>query len=229
MIFFRGVPIDSVAPVKIVDIMISPVSMNAVARERPIRAGSDFVRLTGRTRTVSVTFALLTNDLALRQRQLDALNKWAFSDKPEKLSFTLHNGYLTGICTAFPEPSTRQWWESKLRYTFTCFDPYWTSIAERSVNCGTAFIVNGDAPPIMRIENTLSESGNVTYTDGTDTMTFNGVPAGKLVVDLTNQTATVGNVSVMDKYTFDSRFIVPHTGATTITGAGTVHFRERWL
>lgn len=229
MIYFRGVPMDKIAPVKITDILVSPMAWTAVTRDRPIAAGADFVRLTGRTRTVSVTFALLTNDIAMRQKQLDALNKWAQSNAPDKLTFTYHEGYLTGICTAFPEPSTRQWWESKLRFVWTCFDPYWTSISEKSVNCGTAFFVNGDAPPIMRLEQTLNSSGNVTYSDGTDTMTFNSVPAGKLVVDLTNQTAVVGNVSVMNKYTFDSSFIVPHTGATTITGTGKVYYRERWV
>lgn len=229
MILFRGVAMDSIAPVKLTDILVSPIQWNPVMRDRPIRAGADFVRLTGKTRTVSVTFALLEMDADIRQRQIDALNKWAYSDKPEALTMTSHDGYLTAICTAFPEPSMRQWWESKLRYTFTCFDPYWTSQRERQANCGTTFIVNGDAPPLMRIERTLTQAGNVTYSDGTDTMTFNAVPAGKLTVDLSAQTATVGTTSVMNKYTFDSTFIQPHTGQTTISGTGTVIYRERWV
>lgn len=229
MIFFRGIALENVAPIKIEDIIVSPIQWKTVARDRPIRAGADFVRLTGQTRTVSITFALLTMDRETRQRQLYEVNRWAKSDNPESLILPYREGHLEAICTAFPEPSTRQWWESKLRLTFTCYNPYWCSNAEKSVACGTAFYVGGDAPPEMRIEYTLAASGDLTYTDGDDTMTFSGVPAGKVVIDLDAQTAFSGTTNIMDKYSFGSTFIQPHQGNTTITGSGTVYYRERWV
>ena len=81
----------------------------------------------------------------------------------------------------------------------------------------------------MRIEDTLSSAAQRIYSDGTDTMTFTLVPAGDLVIDLNNQTAAVGGTSCMDQFTFASTFIQPKTGTQTITGSGTVYWRERWL
>jgi hypothetical protein len=229
MIIFDGKSLEAVAPVMIDDIIVSPIQWAAVTRDRPIAAGADFVRLTGRTRTVSITFALLTNDRDIRQRQMIAINAWARSETPKELVVPFREGHLKAICTAFPEPSTRQWWESKLRLVFTCYDPYWYSNAEKTVNCGTQFFVGGNAPPEMRLECTLSQSGNLTYTDGTDTMNLTGVPAGAVVIDLNRQTAFSGNTNIMDKYTFSSTFIQPKPGFVTITGTGKVVYRERWI
>ena len=231
MIIFNGVDLDLVAPVKIVDIRVSPISMTPVARQRPISWGADFVRLTGGSRTVTIEFALLTNDRTIRQYQLRAITKWARSETPKRLMLPNHEGvYLEAICTALPEPSLRQWWESKLRIVFTTYDnPYWTNIAEKSVACGTSFTVLGDAPPLMRIENTFASTAyGQEYTNGTESMQFISSPSGAMVIDLNKQTAAVNGTSIMDKYEFNSSFLIPRTGTQTIEGAGTVKWRERW-
>lgn len=233
MIIYKGKSLESVAPVKVEDIRVSPIQMNATVRTRPVYPGSDFVRLTRGTRTVSIVFALLTNDMHTRQRQLQEISKWAFSETEAPLSLPNYPDMtLSCICTALPEPSTRQWWESKLRLVFTAYDnPFFTSIAEKSAACGTAMFVNGDAPPLMRIEATLGASA-LTYSDGTNSMTFGtytGRPTGTLTVDLNRQTAAVGSTSVMTGFTFASRFIIPKPGTMTISGTGTVYWRERWM
>ena len=231
MIVFNGVALEQVAPVKIVDIRVSPVQMTPTARQRPVTWGADFVRMGGGSRTVAIEFALLTDDRETRQNQLAAVTSWARSDKPGKLMLPNRRGvYLEAICTALPEPSLRQWWESKLRLVFTTFDnPYWTSIGEKSVACGTAFVVLGDAPPLMRIERTLTSSAsNQAYSNGSQTMTFSSIPSGSMVIDLNRQTAAVGTSSIMGNYSFSSSFIIPRTGTQTITGTGTVKWRERW-
>ena len=84
MIIFNGVSIDQVAPIKIVDIRVSPIQMTVVARQRPVTWGADYVRMSGGSRTVAIEFALLTEDREARQTQLAALTRWARSDKPEK-------------------------------------------------------------------------------------------------------------------------------------------------
>ena len=235
MIYFDGKTLESVAPVRLLDILVSPIQMNPTVRTRPIRAGSDLVRMVYGTRSVSINFALLTNDMNVRQRQLMDIRKWAVSDHEERLTIPNYpNMYLDCVCTALPEPSTRQWWESKLRIVFTAYDnPFWTSVWEKSASCGNdPFYVGGDAPPLMRIETTLGASDAPVYSDGTDSMTFGtytGRPTGTLVVDLNRQTADVGGTSIMTGYTFASRFIQPKTGAMTITGTGTVKWRERWI
>lgn len=231
MIYFDGKALENVAPVMIEDIMVSPIQLSPVARQRPIRFGSQFVRMTGGQRTVDITFGLMTNDPTKRTAQMQALTNWARSDSEKRLELpNYQNKYLTCICTALPEPSMRQWWESRLRFVFTCFDdPYWNSIEEKSATCGTAFFAGGNAPPRMRIENTFSASASdVAYSDGTNTATFSTVPAGDLVIDLTRQTAAVGGTSIMQYYTFGSKFPVPIAGTQTITGTGTIKFRERW-
>ena len=232
MIVFDGISLNSVANVKIEDIRVSPVKLNPVARPRAIRGGSDFVRMRDGERTVTVTFAVQDMNIINRTASLQAIRKWAKSDKEYKLELmTNPNEYLMCVCTAKPEPSTRQWWEAKLRLVFTCFDdPYFISKKEKSVACGTAFAVVGDVPPLMRIERTVSGSAasNQSYSNGTQTMTFTTIPVGNMVIDLNNQTAAVGTSSIMQYYNPTGSFIIPRTGVQTISGTGTVKYRERF-
>ena len=58
MIVFDGVTLESIANVMIEDIRVSPIKYNAVVRPRAVRFGSEFVRMGGGERTVSITFAL---------------------------------------------------------------------------------------------------------------------------------------------------------------------------
>lgn len=230
MISFRNVDLESVAPVKIEDIRVSPVIRNPVTRERPIFGGADFVRVKDSMRTVGITFSILEQNMDARQRMLDAVSDWAISDKPEPLALPYRMGRLLDvICTTLPEPSARQWWESRLNIVFTAYDPYFYDPKEKSVECGNEFIVTGSAPPIMWIERNLSsQATNQSYSDGTDTMTFDTIPAGSMIIDLNQQTAAVNGTSIMEHYSFASRFILPKTGRQIITGTGTVKWKERW-
>lgn len=230
MILFNGMSMTSVADVKIVDIMVSPISRDITARPRPIAAGSHFVRAKDGTRTVDITFALLNDDRDLRQASLLALTEWARSDAPGALHLPGHlNRHLLAICTDFPEPSYRQWWESKLRFVFTCYEPYWLSDSEKSESCGTAFTALGDVPPLMCITRTLdADASSQTYSNGTQTMAFSTIPTGNMVIDLNQQTAAVNGTSIMQYYSFASQWIQPKLGSQTISGTGTVRWRERW-
>lgn len=236
MITFDGISLEQVAPVKIVDVRVSPISMSATARERPVVWGADFVRMTGGSRTVSIEFALLTMERSKRMDELAAIVKWARSDEPKKLTISERRGqYLECICTALPEPSLRQWWESKLRIVFTTMDnPFWTSNAEKTVACGTAFHALGDAPPLIRIVRTLSSavSTSQAYSNGKESMAFSQLPVGTLTIDVNKQLANVKNgntvTNVMQYFTFGSTFLLPRSGTQTITGTGTVYWRERW-
>lgn len=230
MIYFRDVALDSVAPVRVVDVLVSPVGLSPLSHERPIRPGSTFVRAKDGARTVQITFALLTQDREMRAQQMAAIYKWARGDAPGALRLPGYSGrHLMAICTGLPEPSTRQWWESKLRITFTCFDPYWYADTPRTVDCGTAVTPIGSAVPRLRILRTLSAAANdQSYSNGSETMTFATIPAGGLVIDLDAQTAAVGSTSVIQYMTFSSRFLQPKLGPQTITGTGSVEITERW-
>jgi phage-related protein len=231
MIVYNGVALENIANVKIEDIRVSPIKENPVTRPRAIVGGSTFVRMRDGERTITITFAVLEKDFNTRHQQLMNISAWAKTDAENRLELPIEpNKYLQCVCTAKPEPSTRVWWESKLRLVFTCYEnPYWTARAEKTVNCGTAFTVLGDAPPLMEIGRTLSASAsNQSYSDGTNTMTFSTIPAGGLVIDLNRQTARVGANSIMQYYAPTGHFIIPHTGTQTITGTGTVKYVERW-
>ena len=232
MIVFNGVPLESVAPVKIEDIRVNPIQLSPLARQRAIKFGADFVRMGGGTRTIAITFAVLDMNRITRHESLMNIAQWAKSDGEYMLELpTDPNRCLYCVCTARPEPSTRQWWESKLRLSFTCFDnPYWTSKGEKSVSCGTQFNVFGDAPPLMRIERTVSGSAasNQTYSNSTESMTFSTIPVGDMVIDLNRQTASVGSTSIMEYYAPSGSFLIPRTGVQTISGTGTIKYKERW-
>lgn len=231
MIIFDGVDIRRVADVQIEDVRVSPIDFNPTTRTRPVAPGSFFVRNRCGTRTVAVTFAIQSDDINQRQASLLAVSAWAKSDAEYKLELPGHpDHYLMAVCTGKPEPSTRQWWEAKLRLVFTCFEnPFWNDRIEKSIACGTAFRVLGDAPPLMRIERTLSSAAsNQSYGLNGNTITFSSIPAGNLVIDLDKQTAVVGNSSIMGNYNVNSRFLIPSTGLQTVTGTGTVKWRERW-
>jgi hypothetical protein len=82
----------------------------------------------------------------------------------------------------------------------------------------------------MRIERTVSGSAasNQSYSNSAQTMTFSLIPVGDMVIDLNAQTAAVGGTSIMQYYQPSGSFIMPKTGIQTITGTGTVKYRERW-
>jgi hypothetical protein len=169
----------------------------------------------------------------MRQMHIDLVNTWAHSDGEGKLELPGHPGrYLQCICTQYASASVWKWWEKGLTLVFTCFDnPFWTDIVEKSAPCGTKFIALGTAHdgPLMQIRRTLTDPAqNQTYSNGTESMTFSTIPAGDMVIDLNRQTAAVGNASIMQYYTFGSAFLLPRNGAQTITGTGTVKWRERW-
>jgi hypothetical protein len=62
VIYFRNVALESVAPVKIEDIRVTPVPRSSVVRDRPILGGAEFVRVKDGNRTVTITFGLLEQD-----------------------------------------------------------------------------------------------------------------------------------------------------------------------
>ena len=192
MIYFDGIDLQSIANVRIEDVRVSKIQNTVVSRPRAINPGSVFVRDRFGTRTVAITFAILRDNMEERMADLMAVSEWAKNDKEYRLELPGHpDHYLMALCTEKPEPSTRQWWESKLRLVFTCVnDPFWNSKAEKSVPCGTPFVAMGDAPPHVRIEHTRTAAqGNASYSLGNNLMLFNSIPAGNMIIDLDAQTA----------------------------------------
>ena len=232
MIIFNGKDLEEIAPVKIDDIRVNPIQTSPVARQR-IGFGQEFVRMDGGSRTVVVTFALLEQNKDERFKMLQNIVEWSNPFKECVLSLPMYSDerHLECICTQHPEPSYRQWWESKLRLVFTTFNnPYWTSDDEVRARCGTPFSVSGTAPPLIRIERSVSSTiANQTYSSAGRSMFFERIPAGKLVIDLNRQTAEVSGSSIMQYFGRTSKFIQPVTGRININGSGYIYYRERWV
>ena len=231
MIIFNGTDLEEIAPIKIDDIRVSPIQTSPVARQR-VGFGQDFIRMNGGNRTIAITFALLVQDRNERVQLLEAIKEWARPFEEHTLSIPNYDGkHFDCICTGYPEPSYRQWWESKLRLTFTTFsNPYITSDDEITAQCGVPFSIGGTAPPMIRIERKLTgKVADQTYAANGQSMFFSQIPAGNMKIDLNRQTAEVGGTSIMRYFSPTSRFIEPVTGNITINGTGTVIYRERWV
>lgn len=233
MILFNGVDLTETIPVKIEDIVVSPIRLDPVARQRPVQFGSEFIRMSGGTRTVTVTFALLDIDADEREGYMQDLREWAKIGAEYTLELPqFETKHLECAVTALPDHSYRKWWENKLRLQFTCFNnPYWTSNELIEVPCGTTFSIGGSAQPLMQIARSGNTAlSNQTYSNGVDSMTFTTIPAGNLVIDLNRQTAAIGATSIMRYYNPVSTWIVPKVGANQrINGTGVVRYRERWV
>ena len=233
MIIYNGVDFTETFPVKISDIIVSPIQLIPVARQRAIQFGSDYVRTSGGTRTVTVIFALLDMDMSERESLIQGIRDWASIGAEYTLELPqFENRHLECTVTAFPDHSYRKWWESSLRIEFTCFNnPYWTSNELIEVPCGFAFSIGGSAQPLMTIEREGATAlSNQTYFNDKGSMTFTTVPAGKMVIDLNRQTAAIGQTSIMKYYTPTSTWIIPQIGANqVINGEGTIKYRERWI
>lgn len=233
MIKFNKVELTDIVPVKIEDIVVSPIQLNPVARPRAVQFGSEFVRMSGATRTITITFALLDIDVSERELLMQDIRDWASIGKEYTLELPqFENRHLECAVTMLPDHSYRKWWETKLKIQFTCFNNvYWTSNELIEVPCGTLFSIGGSAPPVMSIVNTLTTTAtNQTYSNGSASMTFATIPAGSLTIDLNRQTAAIGSTSIMKYYNPTSTWITPKIGANQkITGTGKVRYRERWV
>lgn len=232
MIIFHGDDLEELVPIKIDDIRVSPVALTPVTRQRPITPGMEFVRMQEVERTVTVTFALLDMDRDARFQALQKITEWAHIGQIESLALPMMPGFHLDVgVTALPEPSYRMWWESKLRLTFKTFDdPFWISDNEQAVNCKTDMTIGGTAPPLMRIERTLTApAANQSYSDGVGDLMFSQIPAGSLEIDLNRQIATVSGTAIGQYITPTSTYIIPRTGTYRINGIGRVVYRERWV
>ena len=231
MIIFNGVDLEEIAPVKIEDIRVNPMSAQAVYNQK-VGIGQDFVRMSNGQRTIVITFALLVEDKNERFRLLESIKEWARPWEECPLILPMYEDkHFDCRCTGYPEPSYRQWWESRLRLVFTTYEnPYLTSNDEIRAATNDPLTIGGTAPPLVRIERKLtSKVANQTYSCNGQSMYFSQIPAGNLKIDLNKQTAEVSGSSIMQYFGKTSRFITPVAGNMTVTGSGTIIYRERWV
>lgn len=232
MIIFNGADFEEISPgkIKIDDIHVSPINAEPVQRQN-VGLGQDYVRMTGGQRTITITFAVLDDDIDERVKILESIKEWADLWEEHPLILPMYpDKHFDCRCTKVPEPSYRMWWESKLRIVFTTFEnPYLTSNDEIRANANEPLTIGGTAPPIVHIERRLiSATANQTFSCNGQSMFFSQIPAGNMKIDLNKETAEVSGVSIMKYFGKTSKFIKPVNGNMKITGTGTIIYRERW-
>lgn len=232
MLIYNGAALEDIAPAQIVDITVSPVKQKVTSRSRAILSGEDFVRIRGETRTIKVTFALLTQDADARAAQAQAVRRWSAATQPQRLLLPdRQTQYINAVCTAPPEISIREWWKV-CNMTFTAYDPFFADTDEHSVSCGTGFEVSGSSAPDMRIQADLLvavPTPSWIWNDQKAIFLSGAVGPGHLIIDLTHQTITLDGVSIMTQYKWVvSDFFAPQLGFNVIDGRGRVYWRERW-
>lgn len=235
MVEFNGVEINEVAPVNVLDVIVSSPDINLTMLDVPLRAGSQFVRKKIGTRTVTVPFLLMEQDAEKRRRHIENIIAWAGTEQECMLKSTPEpEGFLMAVCSEFPKQSSRDFWEV-LTLVFTAADPHYTSCAESVIPASGYFFVGRDRPPRLIIKQTIeSEITDATWKFGEKHVRLSGVlMPGELVIDFDRELVTLNGESIAEKVTLDSTFFELKKGANLIeceNGAGgTAHLRERWI
>lgn len=233
-IYFNEIQMQTVAPVKIIDIVIGAPEVLTVAKERPLRDGALYVRRTRGTRSIGITFTLLEQNPAQRRQYIHALTEWAQSQTPQKLRLcTEPLGYLNAVCTSYPTQSSNEYWEP-LKMTFTAFDPYFHGPEiVQAVNM-PVLVKSSDAPSIKIVQQINSPLTNPAWTMNAESLTLVGtVGVGELIIDFDKQTITLNGASLMSQLTIGSVFFDLQQGSNVIStsnGAGGVlTIQERWV
>lgn len=232
MLSFNGIALEDIAPALMSNIEIDAPSVKATSADHPISAGEYFVRIKRGTRKVKVTFYIPESDRSNRAEYMDLVATWASSAEPKQLILPNQPGkYLNAICTQFPDYSTSEWTE-KPSIVFTAFEPAFTDISESIAPCGLPFQIGGNAPAsgyILNV-NAASVTDPSWVMDGVETIALSGTfAAGTIKVDLDDKVVYLGTVPQMTKVTLQSRFFELAPGLHTITGNGSLFYRQRWL
>ena len=233
MVEYNGVTLESVAPVRIIDIALGSPAVAITAQSHALADGARFLRRKRGERTVTITFVLLTDDYAARRTQLAAITAWASSSVPAPLCIaTEPGGYLQAVCTTYPSQSSRQFWEV-LTLAFTACDPRFVGCAEYTLPVSRPVIVVHNEPPMMHIEQDVSASiSNPSWALGAHKLQLSGsVGVGRLVIDFERQTITLNDQSIMNQLTIVSRFFMMKQGANAIActgGAGGILYWGEW-
>lgn len=235
MVEFNGIEINEVAPVNVLDVVISAAPVNVAMLDVPLAVGSKFVRRKIGTRTVTVTFVLMEEDEEARRGYIADIVDWATSDREQVLKSTPDaNGHLMAVCSQYPEQSSKQYWEV-LTLEFTASDPRYVENNEHTASATSKITVQKKQSPLFRIEQNISSAiSSPTWRLGSEFVKLEGqVSPGNLVIDFERESVTLNGESIAEKVTIDSTFFKLVKGENQIAcengAGGAVHWRERWI
>ena len=241
MIEFNGQSISDIAPVKILNVAVSSPKPSVIARPIARKDGQVPVYRTNTTRTVTVTFNLLSQEQEQRVWWIERLNSWLSPRDERPLTMKKYpEVYLNVICTGTPDLTLRDWSEVHT-IQFTAYDPYFTATHEKTARVNDAFVVTGTQTPKLRI---TFDGGASTITNArwshyvgwqldsvSSFIQIDGAAyASNIEINVPDR--IVRNSNGYLPYTLDSRWFNIALGRNAIVGtngaAGTVHWYERY-
>ena len=234
MVEFDGVELNDVAPVNVIDVIVSAPSVELVTQNIPLMDGAHFVRSKRGMRMVTVTFVLMEQDEEVRRGHIAKICAWASKKQLCTLRGTPEPcGHLRAICTQYPDQKSREFWDV-LTLVFTAPDPRYIGCAEYVQDIADPVYIEREDDPAARIEQTVDATlTNPTWRLGDAYIKLTSVTPGALVIDLDRQSVTLNGESLGENVTLDSTFFQLQKGANQIecsNGAGgVVRFRERWV
>lgn len=234
MVEFDGVELNDIAPVNVLDVIVSAPPVELVTQNIPLMDGARFVRRKRGMRTVTVPFVLMEQDEEVRRGHITDIISWASKGELCKLRGTPEPcGHLMAVCTQYPDQKSREFWEV-LSLVFTALDPRYIGCAEYAQDIAEPVYISREDEPMVRIEQQVESTlTNPTWKLNDAYIKLTSVSPGVLVIDLDRQTATLNGESLGENVTLDSTFFQLQRGENQIecsNGAGgVVRFRERWV
>ena len=229
---------DFIPRANILDIRIGAPGIETTTIARGYRSGSDFVHRRHTTRTIEIEVELPL-DRETYPENVHLLRAWADTDEPTEMILSAYRDRKIDVtCVNANEFSQKTWW-MPIVLVFEAWDPYFVSRAARTADVGSAFTINGDAPPIMTITHNLGAASALSAPrwtlDSAKHIALTGsYTAGEIKIDCTNGSVTHNSNNAAADLALSSRML-PFTeikpGEHIITGpsGGVVTWYERWL
>ncbi len=232
MVIFRELSLTDAAPAKITDVIVGAAGIKTESRNNPISRGERFARKKYSPRRIVIMFKLPMNTPVRRADWMQAISDWAAGDEPGQLKIPHYPGrYIDAVCSTFPDFAAVEQREI-MEIEFTAFDPAFVSDEEHIYTCGIPFAVGGNVPAMAYIKavNAAPVTDPAWTLDGVKTIRLSGsVGTGTVIIDLEEKNVLLNDTPINDMIILSSRFFELKPGVHTVTGAGAVCLRERWV
>ncbi|MBO7669741.1 MAG: phage tail family protein [Oscillospiraceae bacterium] len=228
---------DLPAGVHVTTLTINSPSVDVESVTTLARIGEIFTRRHLGPRVVEIMVTLDGTTIAERMQTINALNAWAYSEEPAKLTqMGVTGAHLLAVCTQYVNTDQVNF-ADEFKLKFRCLRPEWISDAEETAELGS-FTILGSLPTPIRIEQTLESAVSSpvwTFDAGAYTILIDGdVAAGALVIDTETGRVTLDGQDIGDQVTLmSSPVFALSPGAHTALGGsgagGTIYYSRRWL
>jgi phage-related protein len=229
MIRFNNIALESIVPFLRNTISVSPPKVDLTWQDKTLAHGSRFMRRRYEPREIKIDIYLPIVSAEQRAHFINLIYGWVNYDEPMPLELpNIPGKYIMASAEKLPDPTTREWWE-KLSITFIAGDPFFIDSSYSAATNGTVFAVYGDSVASAYIIESGVSINPSWVLDGDKSISLDGAFIGTMKIDLDDNMVYLDDISQMEYVTLASRFFELVPGIHTITGAGTLYYKQRWL